>query len=129
MHQLEMLHAPGEADDGDGEEDAEGQVCQGDPDAEEYQPDQVHDRGKAAAGHLRSPHFAAKRPEGQHAQLHGLKPKGDADDGQHQDKTCREIFDGYGEASEDKPDEVAEDLHGKRGLESKVGKMGGEFGF
>ena len=44
---------------------------------------------------------------GENAEFHALQPEGYADDGDHQGKSCQEVFDGDLQSAEDDPDDVS----------------------
>ena len=89
-----MHLSPGEADDGDAEQQAVEDVGETDPNASNEEPQHIHKYAQAARLWLLPFHLWAERPDGQYAQLHTLQAKRDADDGYHQNKSCNEILNG-----------------------------------
>jgi hypothetical protein len=110
--ELEVLHAEGDADDGDAQQEPDTQVAQADPDAAAQQPDHVEDNGQAAGVVPGLPRGATERPQGQHTQLHRLQPERDADDGDHQQQAADKIFHCNEDAAEQQPDDVSKTAHG-----------------
>ena len=78
-----------------------------DPDAAHEEPQHVHEHAQTARLRLLPLHFRAKGPDGQHAQLHALQAKRDANDGYHQHQTGDKILNGGMQPAKDQPDDVS----------------------
>ena len=74
-----MLHAEGNANDGDAEQQAEDQMGQGDFPSEDQDPQDVHE--KSSHSEVADFHVLAKGPQDEEADLDALDAKGDTDDG------------------------------------------------
>ena len=102
-----MHLAPGDADDGDAEQQAIEDVGKTDPDAANEEPQHIHEHAQTARLRLLPLHLRAERPDGQHAQLHALQTERDADDGYHQNQSCDEILNGSMQPAKDQPDDIS----------------------
>ena len=111
---LEVLHAPGDAHDGDAEQQAEDQVEDGDLPPAEQDPDEVHHHRHAARLVGTVHQLMAERPEGVGPQFEKLDAKGDADDGDAQHEPHDVVNQGDDESAQDEPEDVAEELHGTK---------------
>lgn len=72
------------------------------------QPDDIADKGKAAAVCRTAGHFFAKGPKHQAGQFKTLQPPGNTHHGNAQCQPAKQITQGCKKAAEDKPDEVAQ---------------------
>jgi len=77
-----MLESERDADDGQAAGDTEAQMEQGDLDASEDYPDDVHDHSQTAGVIRPGDYFMTERPERQPRYLEQLHPERYADDGQ-----------------------------------------------
>ena len=91
------------------EDDGEHQSSVGetDPDASNEEPQHIHEHAQTTGLWWFPLHLRAKRPDGQHAQLHALQTERDADDGYHQNQSCDEILNGSMQPAKDQPDDVS----------------------
>ena len=96
-----MHLSPGDADDGDAEQQAVEDMGETDPDAAHEEPQHIHEHAQTARLRLLPLHLRAERPDGQHAQLHALQAEWDADDGYHQYQSCDEILNGSMQSTKD----------------------------
>ena len=106
-----MHLSPGDADDGDAEQQAVENVGEANPDASYEEPQHVHEHAQTARLRWFPLHLRAEGPDGQHAQLHTLQAEWDADDGYHQHQSCDEILNGSMQPAKDQPNDVALKLH------------------
>ena len=102
-----MHLAPGDADDGDAEQQAVEDVGEKDPDAAHEEPQHIHEHAQTARLRLLPLYLRAERPNGQHAQLHTLQTERDADDGYHQNQSGDEILNGSMQPAKDQPNDVS----------------------
>ena len=102
-----MHLSPGDADDGDAEQQTVEDMGEADPDAAHDEPQYIHERAQAPRLRLFPFHLRAERPDGQHAQLHALQAERDTDDGYHQYQSCNEILNGSMQPAKDQPNDVA----------------------
>lgn len=114
LHELEVLSGEGDADDGDGEDDAEDEVQDGDVGAAEADPEDVHEDGQAAGLIGLEADVPAERKKRKARYLHGLQPKRNSYDGDHKYKAADEVEHGEDDAPEQKPENVSECRHGKK---------------
>lgn len=70
--QFEMLHAEGDANDGDTKKDTPKQVGQAYPASTNKEPDDVHQGGQTAVGRFFVDDFTSERPQSQNAEFDGL---------------------------------------------------------
>ena len=110
---FEVLQAPGNAHDGDAEEESENKVEDGDLPPSQENPDQVH-HNRDAARLVGSIHqFMTEGPKGIGPQFKKLHAKGDADDGDAHQKADDIIDQGDDKAAQNKPEYVAKEFHGQ----------------
>ena len=108
---LKMLPSKRYANDGDAKENPKKQVGEGNPDAADKNPDDIHQDAEATARAIRRPNLATERPEGEDGKFQRLDAERYADDGNHKDKAGNQIFHRRDEATEEEPDDVAEKIH------------------
>ena len=102
-----MHLSPGNADDGDTEQQAVEDVGETDPDAANEKPQHIHEHAQTTRLRLLPLHLRAEGSNSQHAQLHALQTERDADDSYHQHQSCDEILDGSMQPAKDQPNDVA----------------------
>jgi hypothetical protein len=107
-----MLHSPGNAYDSNGQKKTENDMEKGDPQACDQKPDYVQ-KAVEATGEFPSVHMegAPKGPEAQGTDLDHLESEGYTDDSHHHGKAAEKITDGSGQTTENKPDQVAKEIH------------------
>ena len=98
-----MLETERDADYGQAADDSEPYMQQGDFDAAEDDPDDVHCNGKTAGVVRSGGHFMSERPEGESCYLEQLQSEWNADDGDAEQKSHQGIIETYYEASQQKP--------------------------
>ena len=104
---LEVLHAEGDTDDGDAQDDAEEKMDQGDLPPAGQNPDDVHD-GRQAAGLFRLVYdLMTEGPEGIGSELEELHAERDAYDCDAQPDAHAIVYQRYKEAVEDNPEYIA----------------------
>ena len=86
-------------------------MYKGDPQAAKEQPDDVEEKKEAAGRGSGGNHLPAERPQGKNAQFEALQAKGDADNGQAQQKAPDKIAKRGTEPAEKEPDQVADGIH------------------
>jgi hypothetical protein len=106
-----MLHAEGNADNGDAKEESEKQVGQGDPYTAAENPKDVHQRRKTTARPLRLMKFHPKGSDCYKCELKALKSERDADDRNAEDQSPDEIFEENQKSAKDNPDNIADEFH------------------
>jgi hypothetical protein len=110
--QFEMLHAPGNSNNGDAEQEAKNNVKESNPQAGDQQPDYIQEAVEASGQFpFINSESAAKRPEAKRADLDQLKTKWDPYDGDHHGKSPQKISYSGGQSAEQKPDQVAKKIH------------------
>jgi len=112
-----MLHSPGNAYDSDGQKKSENNMQQGNPQACDQEPDYIQ-KAVEATGEFPFIHVegAAKRPQAQGTDLDHLESEGNTDDSYHHGQASEEITDGSGQTTENKPDQVAKEIHSSDGF-------------
>ena len=106
-----MLEPEGYADDGDAEDHAPHEMCQGYGDAAYNPPYHVEYGGDAAVWRASGIDGRPEGPQGHAGQLECLQAEGYADDGYHHRETREHVLDRYHEAAEHRPDDVKEKIH------------------
>ena len=114
---LEVLEAPGDAYDGDAEEEAEEQVEEGDLPPACQDPDQVHRHGNAAGFIGPVNEFVPERPEGVPPQFEELDAERDADKGDAHHESDQKVEQGDEQAAEQQPQKISKGSHS-----AKIGK-------
>ena len=109
--EAEVHDAEGKAHDCEAEDEPAHQVDDGDLPPAEEDPDEVHDDGYTAGFAGAVHQFGAEGPEGVGSQLEQLQAEGDADDGDAHQQAHDVVDDGYQDAAQDEPEEVADGVH------------------
>ena len=109
--QFEMLHAEGDADDGDAEDQPEKEMGQKYPYSPDKKPDDIHEEGKTTATLREVYHLATERPEGQHSEFQGLYPERNSDDRDKQTYAGYKVFQCDEETAEQDPDDISKNFH------------------
>ena len=102
-----MLHAEGDADDGDAEDYPEEYVRQEYPYPADKEPDDIHQKGQTTAALWNIDNLAAERPQCQHAEFQGLQPERDTDYRNEQSHAGNEVLNGDEQSAEDYPDNIS----------------------
>ena len=79
-----MHLSPGDADDGDAEQQAVEDVSETYPDASHEEPQHIHEHAQTARLSWFPFHLRSERPDGQYAKFNALQTERNADDGYHQ---------------------------------------------
>ena len=110
-HQPEVHLAPRETDDGDAKQQTKAKMGQGDPEATDEEPKNVHEHVKASAVLRLVNNVRAERPQRENAQPHGGNTERYADDGDHQQQRGYEILYRNAKSTEDEPNDVSQYFH------------------
>lgn len=110
---LEVLLAPGNADDSDAEQKAEEDVHQPRPKTTADEPDKVEGDADATCETFGISNLRTERPEAEQPDLERLQRHGKTDDGDGHSQTAREITDGGFKPAKNPPNDVAKDFHKK----------------
>lgn len=119
-HEFEMLLCEWQADDRDRQQDPENQVGKSDPDAAHEDPDNVENGGQAARVAGNFAHMLPEREERHKPDLETLNAERDADNGYAERQSAKHIFQKNDKSTEDKPDNVSDQVHDKFSLEIRV---------
>lgn len=103
QHHLEMLESEWYADDGQAAGDTEAQMEQGNLDASEDYPDDVHDHSQTAGVIRPGDYFMTERPERQPCHLEKLQSEWNTDDGQAEQQSHNSVIETDQNASEQQP--------------------------
>ena len=106
-----MLHAKGNPDNGNAEQQATRQVDQGDFPPAKQNPDEVHHNGQASRLTGAVHHFIAEGPQGIGSQLEELESERDTDNGDTQQNPCGIIHQGDKDTAKNEPKYVSERVH------------------
>ena len=98
-----MLESEWYADDGQAAGDTEAQMEQGDLDASEDYPDDVHDHNQTAGVIRTGDYFMTERPERQPCHLEKLQSEWNTDDGQAEQQSHNSVIETDQNASEQQP--------------------------
>ena len=90
--ELEVLATKRNTDDGDAKQNAEGKVCQTDPNATQYNPEEIHDDTQASTGLRSRLNALAERAEGKQTNFQCLDTEWNTDDGDHHAYTGHDVF-------------------------------------
>ena len=106
-----MLEAPGDADDGDAEDEAEKKMADGDFPPATENPDEIHHRGEAARLARTIDEFVAEGPHRVGTQLEQLDAERDADDGDAHQQPHQEVKQRDEQTAEYEPEKVSNRFH------------------
>lgn len=110
-HQLEVLQAEWDADDGAAEDNAHCQVTQRHLDTTKDNPEDVEHQRHTAHRLIALCHLATKWPEGKHTQLHHLDAEWNTNDSEAEHQTTDEVAQREEQTSENYPDNVTDKIH------------------
>ena len=96
-----------DTDNGDAEDKAIEYMCEANPDATDKEPQYIHKGAQTSWLRLHPFNLGAEWPQSKYAKFEALQTERDAYDGEHQDKSCKEVLEGDVNASEDEPDDVS----------------------
>jgi hypothetical protein len=107
--ELQVLNGEGNANDGNGAKQAKEEVGESNPQSCNDDPEYVQQQGQTTRGAACRPSTTPKRKQAERRELEALNAKRNANDGEAQDHTSKEIFEGYGDAStQENPQYVAQ---------------------
>ena len=104
--QLEVLQSERNADDGDAEDESEEEVADGEPEAADDNPKQVHEQGQTSGARVFLTYLFAEGPQGQFGEFDELPSEGKTDDGDAEQCSCENVSKGQFDAAEDEPDDI-----------------------
>jgi hypothetical protein len=109
---LEVLDSKGNSHDGNEADETENGMQEGNLPPARKDPDEVHHNGQATwlVGPVH--HLVPERPQRIRSQFKQLNTKGNADDGNAHEESHHIINDGYYDTSKEKPEDVADRVHG-----------------
>ena len=105
--QAEIHLPPRDADNGDVEQTPKEDMGEEDVKTTDEKPDDIHQGVETAATSGDFLHVRPERPESQHAQLEGLQPPRNADNGEAEHQSGCEILEGGGQSAKKKPKKVS----------------------
>ena len=106
-----MLHAEGDAHDGDAAEKSEDGMCGSNLPPAEDNPKDVENDVEAACHALPVLDLTSEGPQGEGAELHQLRPKGNTDDGDTKEESDNPVHQSHQETAQYEPKEIAYRLH------------------
>lgn len=109
--QSEMLQTPGDADEGDAENQPAPQMEEGDLPPATQDPQKVHHDSQASLLLRTAYQFVPEGPQGISAKLEQLNSEGNADKGKTHQQTGEVIKDGNDNPAQNKPKDVSNSFH------------------
>ena len=106
-----MLTGEGNTDDRNAKQEGEDQVDNRCIQAAADDPDDIAQDGQASYRAACGDYLSAERPENETGDLEALQAERDADDRQAKDESSEDVSESCCETAEDKPDEVADEVH------------------
>jgi hypothetical protein len=106
--QFEMLLGEGQSNNGDRQDQPVYKMGDSNLPTKEHDPDHIEDHIANAVGVFHIPYFPSKGSKSRQADLDGLDPEGDANDGYAETNPSQDVAHAGQKAAKDQPDDISQ---------------------